>query len=128
MIRTSRHAWLMGVVAAAVALGSARDAFAIKQFADEFKAMYVKEGTPLAAAVESAKCNVCHAGKSKKDRNAYGNALAELLDKDADKKDAAKIQAALAEVAGLPSDPAKADSPTFGSLIEAGKLPGGDPQ
>lgn len=128
MIRTSRHAWLMGVVAAAVALGSARDAFAIKQFADEFKAMYVKEGTPLAAAVESAKCNVCHAGKSKKDRNAYGNALAELLDKDADKKDAAKIQAALTEVAGLPSDPAKADSPTFGSLIEAGKLPGGDPQ
>jgi hypothetical protein len=127
MIRTSRHAWLMGAVVAFVAAGSSRDAFAIKQFADEFKAMYVKEGTPLAAAVESAKCNVCHVGKSKKDRNAYGNALAERLDKDADKKDVEKIRAALTEVAALPSDPAKADSPTFGKLIEEGKLPGGTP-
>ncbi|MFM8733846.1 MAG: hypothetical protein ACKOC8_01420 [Pirellulales bacterium] len=127
MIRMSRLAWLMGAVVAVMVAGSARDAFAIKQFADEFKAMYVKDGTPLAAAVETAKCNVCHAGKSKKERNAYGNALAERLDKETDKKDVAKIQAALKEVAGLPSDPAKADSPTFGSLIEEGKLPGGTP-
>jgi hypothetical protein len=108
-----------------VVAGSSREAFAIKQFADEFKAMYVKEGTPLAAAVEEAKCNVCHVGKSKKDRNAYGNALAERLDKDADKKDVEKIKKVLQEVAALSSDPANADAPTFGSLIEQGKLPGG---
>jgi hypothetical protein len=30
---------------------------------------------------------------------------------------------ALEEVAALPSDPAKPDSPTFGALLKAGKLP-----
>ncbi|MCE9629795.1 MAG: hypothetical protein K8S94_03625 [Planctomycetia bacterium] len=128
MIRKSRHAWLVGVGMAMVAGGSARDAFAIKQFAEEFKAMYVKEGTPLAAAVETAKCNVCHMGKSKKERNAYGEALAERLDKKEDAKNVEKIKKALEEVAALSSDPAKADAPTFGKLIEEGKLPGGDPQ
>ena len=78
--------------------------------------------------METAKCNVCHVGKSKKDRNAYGHALADLLDKKEDAKDVAKIRAALEKVAGMPSDPAKADSVTFGDLIKQGKLPGGPVQ
>jgi hypothetical protein len=90
--------------------------------------VYVKDGTPLAAAVEEAKCNVCHVGKSKKDRNAYGHALAERLDKKEDAKNVEKIRKALEEVAALSSDPAKADAPTFGQLIAEGKLPGGAPQ
>jgi hypothetical protein len=105
--------------------GLSREAFAIKQFADEFKAMYVKDGTPLAAAVEEAKCNVCHVGKSKKDRNVYGEALAERLDKKEDAKNVEKIKKALEEVAALSSDPSKAYAPTFVKLIEEGKLPGG---
>lgn len=110
----------------AIAVAShAREAFAIKQFADQFKDMYVKEGTPLAAEVETAKCNVCHKGKSKKDRNAYGEALAKLLDKKEDKENVEKIREALTAVAKESSDPAKADAPTFGALIEEGKLPGG---
>jgi hypothetical protein len=88
----------------------------------------VKDGTPLAAEVETAKCNVCHKGKSKKDRNAYGHALAERLDKKEDAKNVEKIRKALEEVAALSSDPAKADAPTFGQLIAEGKLPGGAPQ
>ena len=128
MICTSRHAWLVGVGMAMVAGGSAQNAFAIKQFAEEFKAVYVKEGTPLAEAVATAKCNVCHVGSNKKDRNAYGNALAERLDKKEDAKNVDKIRKALEEVAALPSDPSKPDSPTFGKLIEEGKLPGGDGQ
>jgi hypothetical protein len=104
---------------------SAREALAIKQFADQFKEVYVKEGTPLAAEVETAKCNVCHIGKNKKDRNAYGTALAKLLDKKEDKDNVEKIRDALAAVAKESSDPANADAPTFGALIEAGKLPGG---
>lgn len=125
MSRVFRSACPVVLGIAFVAGGWSREAFAIKQFADEFKAMYVKDGTPLAAAVEEAKCNVCHVGKSKKDRNAYGNALAERLDKDADKKDVEKIKKVLQEVAALSSDPANADAPTFGALIEQGKLPGG---
>jgi hypothetical protein len=115
-----------GVTGMVVAIGVAAwagQAFAIKQFADEFKAVYVEEGTPLAAEVEKAKCNVCHMGKSKKDRNAYGQALAELLDKKEDKDNKDKIRQALETVAAKPS--AGAGSPTFGDLIKEGKLPGG---
>jgi hypothetical protein len=126
MIRSNWFACIVGLVVAIAAGSSAREAFAIKQFFDEFKTVYVKDGTPLAAAVETAKCNVCHVGKSKKDRNAYGNALAEKLDKKEDAKNVEKIRKALEEVEALPSDPAKADSPTFGALIKEGKLPGGN--
>jgi len=111
--------------------GAAREAFAIKQFFDEFKAVYVKPDSAdpaekaLAAEVDAAKCNVCHMGSSKKERNAYGQALADRLDKKEDAKDVAKIKKALEEVAALPSDPAKAGSPTFGALMKEGKLPGG---
>jgi hypothetical protein len=128
MIRTSRYACLVVLGMTVVIGGASREAFAIKQFADEFKAMYVKEGTPLAAAVETAKCNVCHIGKDRKERNAYGEALAERLDKKEDAKNVEKIKKALEEVAALSSDSSKADAPTFGKLIEEGKLPGGDPQ
>ena len=116
-------AGVMGLVVAIGVAASGSQAFAIKQFADEFKDMYVKDGTPLAAEVEKAKCNVCHAGKSKKERNAYGQALAELLDKKEDKDNKEKIRSALEEVASKPS--AGAGSPTFGDLIKDGKLPGG---
>ena len=125
MFRMSRYACLVTLAMTSVVGGLSREAFAIKQFADEFKAMYVKDGTPLAAAVEQAKCNVCHVGKSKKDHNAYGVALAERLDKKEDAKNVEKIKKALEEVAALSRDPSKADAPTFGKLIEEGKLPGG---
>ena len=122
----SRFAVILGVSVALVA-GVSQPAFAVKEFFDEFKAVYVKPDSSdanekaLAAEVETAKCNVCHVGSSKKDRNAYGQALTEKLDKN--DKDAAKIKKALEEVAKLPSDPAKADSQTFGALLKAGKLP-----
>jgi hypothetical protein len=125
MIRDFRYSCLAVVGVALAAGGLTREAFAIKQFADEFKAMYVKEGTPLAAAVDEAKCNVCHLPASKKERNAYGQALAERLDKKEDAKNVEKIKKALEEVAALSSDPSKPDAPTFGKLIEEGKLPGG---
>ncbi|MFM7413505.1 MAG: hypothetical protein ACKO6E_09905 [Planctomycetota bacterium] len=126
MKRSIRLEWLCGAGVALLAGGSAQDAFAIKQFAEEFKAVYVKEGTPLAAAVEEAKCNVCHVAGEKKDKhNAYGTALAERLDKKADKDNKEKIRQALEEVASLSSDPSKPDAPTFGGLIKEGKLPGG---
>jgi cytochrome c2 len=125
MSRSSMPARL-AVLGLSLVLGvSAREAFAIKQFFDEFKEVYVKEGSPLAAEVETAKCNVCHKGKSKKDRNAYGEALAKLLDKKEDKANKEKIRQALETVAQESSDPATADAPTFGALLAEGKLPGG---
>ena len=129
MSRSSRYALVAGAAVAIACGGSAREAFAIKQFFDEFKAVYVKPDSgeaaekALVAEVETAKCNVCHVGSVKKDRNVYGNALADRLDKKEDKDNAEKIKKALEEVAALPSDPAKPDSPTFGALLKAGKLP-----
>ncbi len=123
MNRTSMHALLLGVGVALACCASARPAWAIKQFQDEFKELYVKEGSPLAAEVERVKCNVCHVGKDKHDRNAYGQALDERLDKKADKENKDKIRKMLEEVAALPSDPAKPGSPTFGALLKEGKLP-----
>ena len=129
-----RYAVIAGAALALVCGGSAREAFTIKAFFEEFKAVYVKPESAdpaekaLAAEVETAKCNVCHVGKSKKDRNVYGEALAERLGKKEDAKNVEKIKKALEEVAALSSDPAKADAPTFGKLIEEGKLPGGEPQ
>jgi len=119
---------MLGTVVALVAGMSSRPAFAIKQFFDEFKGMYVKPDSSeandkaLAAEVETAKCNVCHAGTSKKERNAYGNALADLLDKKEDAKNVEKIRDALKTVAAMPSG---TDGATFGDLLKQGKLPGG---
>lgn len=129
MVRSTRFSAVVCLVVASSTLGSIRPAYAIKQFFDEFKAMYVKaDGTDaekaLAAAVEGAKCNVCHKGMSKKERNAYGEALAALLDKKEDAKNVEKIKESLTKVADMPSD--GKSGPTFGSLIKEGKLPGGN--
>ena len=108
-------------------------AYAVKAFSDQFKAKYVKEDSKdkadqdFAKLVDEAKCNVCHMGKSKKDRNPYGVELAKLLDKKEDKDNKEKIQGVLAKVEKLPVNPKDKKSPTFGDLIKEGKLPGGEP-
>lgn len=129
MSRSSRYVLLVGTVVAVVCGAAGPEAFARKQYMDEFKAMYVKaDGTDsekaLAAAVEGAKCNVCHKGTSKKERNAYGEALAALLDKKEDAKNVEKIKESLTKVADMASD--GKSGPTFGALIKEGKLPGGN--
>ena len=97
--RCSQASALVLTLAAGAALTPA-PAFAIMQFAEQFKAVYVEEGTPLAAAVATAKCNVCHMGDSKKERNAYGQALAERLMA----AHIGHVQATL-QITAVPSDP-----------------------
>lgn len=129
--RVSVLAVIVAVAASCLCL-EVETARAIPPFKKEFDTLYVKKDSTAApdvafvAAVEKVKCNVCHKGKDKKLRNAYGEELAKLLDKKADAKDAAKIKDALEKVAAMPSDPANASSPKFGDLIKEGKLPGGD--
>jgi mono/diheme cytochrome c family protein len=124
---------LTGLVSGGV-WAAADAAWAIKPFSEVFIEVYVKPDSEvpaekaLADAVATVKCNVCHEGKSKKDRNAYGAALSDLLDKKEDAKAPAKIRAAIEKVATMPSDPANPASPTFGALIAEGKLPGGEPK
>ncbi len=121
---------LFGMTTAAIVM-PAQSAYGVAAFRKEFEAKYVKKEPTtdaeknLLAAVTKVKCNVCHVGKKKKDRNAYGVALSkELTKKDA--KNVEKIQTALDKVAGLKADPDDPSSPTFGELIQQGQLPGGD--
>jgi cytochrome c2 len=108
---------------------AAQPAKAIKQFRDEFVAKYMKPDSQdpkdkaFSAAVDEAKCNLCHMGASKKDRNAYGKALDELLDRKTDKDNKEKIAEALDKVAKTKSNLDDPGSPTFGDLISEGKLP-----
>ncbi|MEZ6071240.1 MAG: hypothetical protein R3C10_13440 [Pirellulales bacterium] len=101
------------------------------QFKREFDRRYVdiEQNSPeqraFAAAARRAKCFIGHVDEDKKQHNAYGNALAELLDKDADKKDREKIRAALEAVDQMSTDPRVDNAPTFGELIRAGQLPSG---
>ncbi|REK19610.1 MAG: hypothetical protein DWQ37_00670 [Planctomycetota bacterium] len=119
-------------LAAGILLARIESAHAVPPFKKEFETKYVKKSPSspaeeaLVVAVKKAKCNVCHKGKKKKDRNAYGDALAELLDKKADAKNTAKIQEALEKVSAMQSNPDDPNSPTFGDLLKEGKLPGGD--
>jgi len=80
----------------------------------EFKKMYKDvEG------LNDVKCNVCHKGKSKKDKNDYGIAYGTTLNaKNA--KDADQIKKALQD---SESKPSKIDGKTYGELLKANKLP-----
>lgn len=124
--------WPMAVLGAlGVVTLSASPAFAVKQFKERFEKRYIKadsaepKDAALREAYEKAGCNVCHEGESKKNRNAYGRALHEFLDKK-DKEDDAKIDAALEKVESKRSSPGDDKSPTFGELLRQGKLPAGD--
>ena len=117
-----KMSWLLVVgFALALILSLAHSpAEAIPPFQKEFVKMYAPPGSPLAAKVKKVKCNICHKGKKKKNRNAYGEALAKLLDRKKDKKNVEKIRKALKTVESLSAKPG---GPTFGELLKAGKLP-----
>jgi squalene-hopene/tetraprenyl-beta-curcumene cyclase len=78
------------------------------------------------ATVRQAKCNLCHLGNNKKDRNTYGAELAKLLDHREDKSNREKIRDALEQVAGLRSVAGDEKAKTFGQLIASRKLPGAE--
>jgi hypothetical protein len=71
----------------------------------------------------AVKCNVCHFGASKKNRNDYGKAIIKALDgkKNLKKTDENKeiFDAALKTAAGMKN----ADGKTYGELLDAGDLP-----
>lgn len=124
--------WTMAGVGALAAVAlSASPALAVKQFKERFENRYIKadssepKDVALREAYEKAGCNVCHEGESRKNRNAYGRALHEFLDKK-DKDDDAKIDSALEKVESKRSVADDAKSPTFGELLRQGKLPAGD--
>lgn len=101
---------------------------ALPPFNKEWTAKYAEGNAKLAEAANTAKCNVCHMGTSKKDRNAYGMAVSKYLTKakyNEIKDDEAAAKKYILE--GL--DKAAADKnpagKSYGDLLKAGELPGG---
>lgn len=99
-------------------------AFAVPNFLKQYVEKYAETPAGFEDLSKKDKCLICHQGKKKKNRNAYGEALHEFLDKK-DKDDTEKILAALETVSSMSSDPDTEGAPTFGELILEGKLPAG---
>ncbi len=102
-----------------------------KAYSDAWKELYVKDSKDegFKKLVDEAKCNVCHQGSSKKERNPYGTEAVAVfkkhdINKDRPKKDPAGFKKDI-EAAFKALEEVKAkDGKTFGEKIKAGQLPG----
>jgi hypothetical protein len=117
---------VLGLVAVAISLQSAS---ALPPFQKEWKAKYSdgNSNAKFVAAVETAKCNVCHMGTSKKDHNEYGKSIKKYLTKakyteiKAMDEEAAKKYV----IEGLTKSEAEknAAGKTYGEVLKAGEIP-----
>uniref|UniRef100_A0A7C2P230 Cytochrome c domain-containing protein n=1 Tax=Schlesneria paludicola TaxID=360056 RepID=A0A7C2P230_9PLAN len=114
--------WLVcGLALAGLVVASAsRQAEARPKYLGEFKGSYEK----LAAEADKVKCNVCHYGTEKKNRNDYGKAVGEALGAK-NVMEADKIKEGLKKAEKGKSS---VEGKTFGDLINDGKLPGKAPE
>ena len=106
----------------------ARPTLALPPLSKQFLETYKK--TKIFEAASKAKCNVCHYGKSKKNRNDYGKAVNEFF-KKADyaelKKEPDKLKAAIEKAFEKAEAKKSVSKETFAAKIKAGKLPGTAP-
>jgi hypothetical protein len=90
------------------------------------------QSTPVASAANEAKCNICHYGKTKKNRNDFGQALSKLGvtkdNYDALKDDEKKLEETLKGAFKKCELEKSVSGAKFGDLIKQGKLPGTAPE
>ena len=108
-------------VVAGLAMGFSGTVEARMPYKKQFEALYpdVVKANGKDGAVT---CNVCHEageGKTKKDRNNYGQALAKILG-GKEEKDLAKVKEALTKTE---KEKSAVEDKTFGDLLKEGKLP-----
>ena len=80
--------------------------------------------------LKEAKCNVCHFGAKKTDRNDFGKAMNKHIDKDTFtklKEDKDKLNKKIDEAVKAALKEKSASGKTYGELIEAGELPAKNP-
>lgn len=112
-------AWLVfGAVLAALVFVAGQEAQARPKYMGAFNEAY----PALKAQAETMKCNVCHFGAKKSDRNDYGMAVGKSMG-EKNVMDAEKIKEGLKKAEAEKN----ADGKTFGELIKDGKLPGKAP-
>ena len=104
-------------------------AVALPPFQIEFKKDYLDSLKDKKFAEEmnkaDVKCLVCHQGKQKKNRNAFGKDVGKLLTKK-DAKDKDKIAAGLKKALAMHVDPKDDKSETYMDRLMASKWPGGN--
>ncbi len=125
-----RYVGLRIAFALLVAIGIARPTSAVTQFYIQYKKDYLDNHADkeYAETVNKAanRCFVCHQGKNRKNHNAFGKHLVELLDSKKDVKDKEKISAAIKKVVAMHVDPKDDKSETYMDRIKASKWPGGE--
>lgn len=120
-MQKSRCWMVLGLLAMGlIVIAASQDAQARPKYFAEFKNAYGN----LAAEADKVKCNVCHFGQEKKNRNDYGKAIADALG-EKNVMDVEKIKEALKKAEKEKSSTA---GKTFGDLIKDGKLPGKNPE
>lgn len=109
---------MMVAAAAAVALWicTSTMAEARPKYKTAWDARYMKDGSEIKKALGTSNCNVCHQGKNRKNRNAYGMAIDKALGAK-NVMDAEKIEAALEKAE---KEKAAGSDKTFGDLIKDG--------
>ena len=118
---------VLGLAAMGFSLNSAS---ALPPFNKEWMAKY-KDGSSNAKfveAIETAKCNVCHEGMSKKMKNEYGKAVGKFLTKakyNEIKDDEAAAKKYILEGLQKVEAEKSAAGKSYGDLLKAGQLPGG---
>ena len=100
------------LAAVALSIGFSSPALAIPGFKKAFDDRYPE----LKSVSDEQKCNLCHFGKSKKNKNDYGLALSELLKKDNFKEERVKAE----------PDKVKAEYDAAFKKVEEGKSKGGE--
>jgi hypothetical protein len=116
---SQRPSWSL-FCAVLLALAFAAPAFGRAEYNRAFWKTYQAE---LGKLAETVRCNACHYGNDKKNRNDYGKAFGTALG-GAHVEEADKIQQALEAAA---KEKSGTEGKTFGDLIKAGKLPGKRP-
>ena len=114
------------VVCLVVVAWSMQNASALPPFNSAWMEKY-NEGKKNAVFTE-AKCNVCHAGESKKMKNEYGKAVGKYLTKakyTQIKEDEAKAKQYILEGLQKAEGEKGSTGKSYGELLKAGKLPGG---
>ena len=103
-----------------------QSASALPPFNKEWVAKY-NAGEKNSSFVE-AKCNVCHTGMSKKEKNEYGKAVGKFLTKAKYKEiqeEEAKAKSYILEGLQKAEGEKSSSGKTYGELLKAGTLPGG---
>ncbi|MFL2865788.1 MAG: hypothetical protein ACJZ8Y_11295 [Pirellulaceae bacterium] len=118
-------------VSAVTFIATAEKAQAIPAFAKAFTERYVStsKNADFVATVKEKKCNLCHFGTSKKNKNDFGKAVAKHFKKANYSSTRVREEAAAVKKEfddGLKKVLAEKNpaGKTYQSLIEAGKLPG----